>query len=240
LNTEKEPGVGELDLAEYLKTAPDAASQPGVSLDEAVRELLGRMPVTGWFREDHLAERMTRERKARGWSQERLATELRKIGYHLPQSSIWKIENPTDGKRRGITVDDAVALSVVFDISLLELLSPPGRYDVRALEEVVRGPELIASIAAQTDEYQQLVKRVAHEVVNGNLGAVIGAELQSVFGALNVDSIPDALRAIESVALGEIEEPARHTVAFLRDVATAVAKQPRRSRSRGAKKGGRS
>lgn len=75
-------------------------------------------------REDLLAARIERERKARGWSQERLAKEMAQAGCPLPQSAISKIERPGPGGRRAITLDEALAFSRVFNTPLPELVVP--------------------------------------------------------------------------------------------------------------------
>ncbi len=98
------------------------------------RRLVGESPaldyegahklVVGLGREGLLAERIEQERKARGWSQERLVKEMAKAGCPLPQSAISKIERPGPGGRRAITLDEALAFSRVFDTPLPELVVP--------------------------------------------------------------------------------------------------------------------
>jgi transcriptional regulator with XRE-family HTH domain len=62
------------------------------------------------------------EREKRGWGYELLAQRLTEVGCPMSGSSLHKIEkgNP----RRGISVDEAVAMRVVFDLSWERLLSP--------------------------------------------------------------------------------------------------------------------
>lgn len=74
--------------------------------------------------EEHLAARIVAERVAREWSQSELAREMAKVGCPIPQTAISKIEKPQRGGRRGISVQEAISFSKVFDIPLGELLLP--------------------------------------------------------------------------------------------------------------------
>ncbi|MFG2001776.1 helix-turn-helix domain-containing protein [Spirillospora sp. NPDC048911] len=74
--------------------------------------------------EDSLARRIAWEMDVRGWSQERLAKEMTDAGHPFHQSSISKIVKPKDGKRRSISVDDALGFAKVFEVPLDELLIP--------------------------------------------------------------------------------------------------------------------
>lgn len=78
----------------------------------------------GMMSEGNLARRIAWEMERRGWSQERMAKEMTDAGYPLHQSSVSKIVNPKDGKRRAISVDDALGFAHVFGIDLEELLIP--------------------------------------------------------------------------------------------------------------------
>lgn len=74
--------------------------------------------------EDNVAERIAWEMHQRGWSQERLAKEMTKVGHPFHQTSISKIVNPADGKRRSISVDDALGFAKVFGVPVTDLLLP--------------------------------------------------------------------------------------------------------------------
>ncbi|MFC7109224.1 helix-turn-helix domain-containing protein [Nonomuraea rubra] len=78
------------------------------------------------YSEDNVALRLAWEMRRRGWSQERMAQELTNAGCPTHQSAISKIINPkTDGNRRTISVDEAIAMARVFGIPLEELPSHP-------------------------------------------------------------------------------------------------------------------
>lgn len=76
------------------------------------------------MREENLAHRIEYEMQGRGWSQERLATEMAAVGHPIHQSAISKIINPKGGKRRTISVDEAVGFARVFETDLESLLLP--------------------------------------------------------------------------------------------------------------------
>lgn len=69
--------------------------------------------------EPRLAIRMSEERESRGWSHQKLAAEMTEAGCPVDQSAIWKTENA--GRR--ITLDEAVAMSRVWNISIERLIS---------------------------------------------------------------------------------------------------------------------
>jgi len=74
-------------------------------------------------REDALARRIGYERDQRGWSYAGLASRMSNAGCPIDQSALYKIEHATP--RRRISVDELVALSRVFALSLDDLLVPP-------------------------------------------------------------------------------------------------------------------
>jgi len=112
--------------------------------------------------ERELARRLTEERQARGWSQERLAREVTAVGVPLPQSAISKIEKPAPGGRRAITVQEAIGFSIVFDVPLLELLLPANARDqVQDLRAFAEGPGRRRHMDLAVDTYWGRVRRVA-------------------------------------------------------------------------------
>lgn len=73
--------------------------------------------------ETDLARRIAWERERRGWTYEGLASRLTAAGCPIQASAIYKIEK-SDPPRR-ITVNELVALSTVFEISISDLLQSP-------------------------------------------------------------------------------------------------------------------
>ncbi|MGP4104398.1 helix-turn-helix domain-containing protein [Nonomuraea sp. KM90] len=91
------------------------------------------------FSEENVALRLAWEMRRRGWSQDRLAQELTNAGQAMPQSAISKIVNSMpDGRRRTISVDEAIAMARVFGISVEELLRPPHGAEGRDLHRLGR------------------------------------------------------------------------------------------------------
>jgi len=74
-------------------------------------------------REEDLARRIAYERQHRGWSYAGLASRMTERGCAIDSSALYKIENSKP--RRRITVDELVALSNVFGISMHDFLAPP-------------------------------------------------------------------------------------------------------------------
>lgn len=73
--------------------------------------------------EEHLARRIELERTRRGWSYEGLAKRVTDAGCPIQPSAIHKIEKGSP--RRRITVDEAIAYALVFEIPVDNLLVPP-------------------------------------------------------------------------------------------------------------------
>jgi transcriptional regulator with XRE-family HTH domain len=67
-----------------------------------------------------VSTRLSRLRKARGWSQRDLAEKLAEHGYQMAQSNVTRMEN---GERKTFSVDLVVLLADIFGISLDELVN---------------------------------------------------------------------------------------------------------------------
>jgi transcriptional regulator with XRE-family HTH domain len=75
--------------------------------------------------EENFARRIAWEMEQRGWSQERLAREMTNAGVRIHQSAISKIIKPRPGgKRRVISIGEAVAFARVFGMDLEEMFDP--------------------------------------------------------------------------------------------------------------------
>lgn len=75
------------------------------------------------YSEGNAAARVALEREVRGWSTIELAQRVTKAGVKMNQTAVWRIENGEP--RRRINLDEALALSRVFELPLEELMSPP-------------------------------------------------------------------------------------------------------------------
>lgn len=73
--------------------------------------------------EETVARRIQSERLSRNWTYDAVARHMTEAGCAMHGSAVHKIENGTP--RRRITVDELVAFSIVFDISLDDLVSKP-------------------------------------------------------------------------------------------------------------------
>lgn len=87
--------------------------------------------------ERNLAERIRWERESRGWSYEALAQQMTDKGCPINASSLYKIEKGSPRPRK-ISVDELVALSQVFDISVEDLLVPVEVMRNEQAKELVR------------------------------------------------------------------------------------------------------
>jgi plasmid maintenance system antidote protein VapI len=104
------------------ETKQDQGTPIRIEYDRLAEPVAGAL---GIMREDHLARRIKYEMDQRGWSQEKLAAAMADAGHPVHQSAISKIINPArDGKRRTISVDEALGFSKVFGEPLESLLLP--------------------------------------------------------------------------------------------------------------------
>ena len=69
-----------------------------------------------------LARRIAWERESRGWTYEGMAGRMTAAGCAIQASALYKIEKGTP--RRRITVDELVAIAVVFEVDIPDLLLP--------------------------------------------------------------------------------------------------------------------
>lgn len=100
--------------------------------------------------EANLAQRVQHEREGRGWSYETLARKLTDAGCKMNGSALYKIEKGAPPRR--ITVDELVAFSRIFEISIEDLLTPMEIYRKERAKEIAqardRGTELLAEAVA--------------------------------------------------------------------------------------------
>ncbi|WUI02097.1 helix-turn-helix domain-containing protein [Spirillospora sp. NBC_00431] len=77
-------------------------------------------PLTNTEASKRTVHRMRDLRKARGWSVRVLAQHLAKINPDITEDSVYNLES---GRRRAVTIDEAVLLAEVFETTLDDLLS---------------------------------------------------------------------------------------------------------------------
>lgn len=103
--------------------------------------------------EQNLAQRIKDEREARGWTQASLAARMTVEGCAIDQSAIFKTE--TGNPPRRVTVDELVALSRVFGISLEELVVPPALAKAKHVRALLARYRALGSQAADLGRQQK-------------------------------------------------------------------------------------
>jgi transcriptional regulator with XRE-family HTH domain len=156
---------------------------------------MGRMPRPNPVRllasEESLARRVAYERERREWSTEGLARRMTDVGCPIHQSAIWKIENGKPPRR--ITVDELVAFSRVFDVSIEELLLPvDAARSKRAMELVELIERLLGEIARLSVDLVPALREVRphlrdEETPTFDRGAVALREVLGVVDELLVE-----------------------------------------------------
>ena len=110
-----------------------------------------------------LAENVKRLRRERGLSLEGLSSELEEVGRGLGTNALWKIEKGT----RGTSAEDLLALSLVLDASVAELLLPkevesPEREDTSPAKRPLKGLPVTERRALAPARYLDLIGATAH------------------------------------------------------------------------------
>ncbi|WP_405822940.1 helix-turn-helix transcriptional regulator [Streptomyces sp. NBC_00838] len=130
------------------------------------------------YSEGNAAARVALEREVRGWSTIELAERVTKAGVKMNQTAIWRIENGEP--RRRINLDEALALSRVFELPLEELMSPP-------LEGLDAGVRRLVQEAVEA----YFETRDAQDRLHGAVIAI----------AQHIEAQPDSSRAIHEQCL---------------------------------------
>lgn len=89
--------------------------------------------------EQHVADRIRRELRSRGWSPAELASRMTKAGCHIQTSAIYKILN--GDPPRTIGVDELVTLARIFESTPEDMLVPPDILDHERARSVINGLE---------------------------------------------------------------------------------------------------
>lgn len=120
--------------------------------------------LTSLASEDYIARRLESLRGQAGLSQEQLAKRLETFGVQMPQSSISKIETPMRtgrGKRRDITVDEALALAKALNVSLTRLLLPDDALTDLQLHRIIEdGFRLWRDLGTAQTQYESAVDQL--------------------------------------------------------------------------------
>lgn len=164
-----------LSLSELLNGGPTAETD-----QMAVR--------LGAASETVLADRLGRERRRRGWSQERLAKEVATaLGRPFPQSSVSKLERGPEG--RIISAAELVAFGRVFEVDPLALMLPDDSFEVRqAVTALDHWEQAVAQLehAALASEEARLLAERSLETLPGVSQRAFWNRMQRVIGRKGV------------------------------------------------------
>ncbi len=127
--------------------------------------------------EANVAERIRREREARGWTLEGFAKRMEDVGCPIQPSAIYKIE--TSDPPRRITVDELVAFSRVLGVPLARMTSDPdneiaGVWHADALVEDFA--DRIQNYRASIEGLRQMTIADLSDIVDDLRGELMAAE----------------------------------------------------------------
>ena len=174
--------------------------------------------------ERNVADRIAFERQQRGWTLEGLAKRMSDAGCPINSSAIYKIESGDPPRR--VTVDELVALSMVFETDVADLLIPIALVnnkrarklygDVDAsFDDVARGAgRLLNALLAYLDvvEHEPELRRLVDELwFGGETGggsqsesASVGQILRADGGVIS-DDVPGVQDALVSFVMAMID-----------------------------------
>lgn len=119
--------------------------------------------------EANLAERIKYEREAEGWSPAQLAKAMTEAGCSISTSAIYKVE----AGERTIKVDELIALSQVFDLTVENLLTPMAvlkqewaEQRLRDLDEAEAG--LSQALSHLGDVWMDIYRRGLLDAIDGD------------------------------------------------------------------------
>lgn len=110
--------------------------------------------------ENHLGRKLRDWRKARGWSQARIAEELGYRGFDMHQTTVAKIENGS----RPLRVSEAIAIADVMGMPMLSVFYGPGpedkRWGIDAMRDAMERSE--QSLEFAQEQMEQAMKQVLY------------------------------------------------------------------------------
>lgn len=101
-----------------------------------------------------IAERVKALRKGRGWSAQRLADEMKKVGISWDRSIVANLEY---GRRAAVSVEEWLALAYVLDVAPLHLLVPTKGTTYRVLAQPRPGEQYERDAEAHLDDVRQWI-----------------------------------------------------------------------------------
>lgn len=174
------------------------------------------------FAEEHLRQRVALERERQGMTYESLAKRMTDTGCQIQPSALYKLEKGDPPRR--VTVDELVALSLVFKIPMAELIIDPSLEIPARAVDIWERMNLQTAIAIEAQDVAQAawlerarLMEKYEELVEGNPEAV-----ESIFKLL--ESNPSQRRYDEQ------------REALANSLRTAVAQTTRLTSRKGGKK----
>jgi transcriptional regulator with XRE-family HTH domain len=159
--------------------------------------------------EQNLAQRIKDEREARGWTQASLAARMTVEGCAIDQSAIFKTE--TGNPPRRVTVDELVALSRVFGISLDELVVPPALAKAKHVNALLDRYRALRAQAAELARQQRALaeeqKEIQAQLVTEASDHDVKAAIKDVVAQWLPEENPERARGMDSKLVEFFTEP---------------------------------
>ncbi|MFI7607664.1 helix-turn-helix domain-containing protein [Micromonospora sp. NPDC049366] len=123
-----------------------------------------------------IADRVRELRKGRGWSAQRLAEELARVGTPWDRSVVANLEN---GRRASVSVEELFALAYVLDVAPVNLMVPTEQ------DPPPYAPTPGLAISAEdAREWIRGRKPVGEQDMDTYFSKIAGSDFSSIYGAL--------------------------------------------------------
>lgn len=151
------------------------------------------------------AARLRETRKARGLSQTELARRMTESGRPLSKEALLRIENGT----RGLSLDEALALTAVLFVVPPHLLTPPGDEIVWLTDKVGVDGEGMRAWLRYGDAFIAHSGDLPDELVADRALAALGAHALALVDAIRGDDKAGKLEAFHALEQTVLDERAR-------------------------------
>lgn len=143
-----------------------------------------------------LARRIAHERDRHGLSYDALAEKMSDAGCPIQGSAIYKIVNGDPPRR--VTVDEAAALALVFDVGIEDLLTPLELIRKRQARELIEQVEPIRR--SFIDMFERLVRLQTDVIVLGHDDAELGEYVVNHWASGAIDPESDGDDRVHNTA----------------------------------------
>lgn len=123
-----------------------------------------------------IADRVKALRKGRGWSAQRLADEMVKVGISWDRSIVANLEN---GRRASVSVEEWLALAYVLDVAPVNVVVPT--------ESDVTGVELVQGLIVDPGVAREWIrgrKPIGDQDMDTYFSKIAGSDFTAIYGAL--------------------------------------------------------